>query len=127
MREESRSASATRSKSTTDRAIISYFMTEKHLRTAEFEATVGKDGSLNIPGALLESLGIEEGAKVSVRITGKRAATLLKRGSVTNDEIDRIAGMQLEPTDQVVKFLLSEGVLKGRRRIAARQREGTRD
>ncbi len=125
MKEESRSVSATKNKSTTDRSIISSFMTEKHLRTAEFEATVGKDGSLSIPGPLLESLGLEEGVKVSVRITGKRATTLLKRGSVTNDEIDRIAGMQLEPTDQVVKFLLSEGALKTRRHKGLR--EGGKD
>lgn len=75
---------------------------------------VGPDGAISIPGPLLESLGLSEGGKLSVRITGKAAMTLLKRSGVTNDEIDRIAATQLESPDQVVKFLLSEGILKAK-------------
>jgi len=100
-------------------------MTDKNLRTAEFEATVGRDGSLNIPATLLESLGLVEGGKLFVRITGKNAMALLKRGGVTNDEIDRIAVMQLESPDQVVKFLLSEGALKAKRRRLAGLKRGS--
>ncbi len=91
-------------------------MTVKHLRTAEFETTVGQGGSVSIPETLLESLGLVEGGRLSVRITGKHAMALLNRSGVTNDEIDRIAVMQLESPDQVVKFLLSEGVLRAKRR-----------
>ena len=100
-------------------------MTDKHLRSAEFEATLGRGGSLGIPGELLESLGLAEGAKLSVRIIGKNAMALLKRGGVTNDEIDRIAVMQLESPDQVVKFLLSEGALKAKRRRLAGLKRGS--
>jgi len=100
-------------------------MTQRHLRTAEFETTVGPDGAINIPGPLLESLGLSEGGKLSVRIMGKAATAFLKRSGVTNDEIDRIAAMQLESPDQVVKFLLSEGSLKAKRGRLSRLRRGS--
>jgi bifunctional DNA-binding transcriptional regulator/antitoxin component of YhaV-PrlF toxin-antitoxin module len=99
-------------------------MTEKHARTVEFEATVGQQGSLSIPESVLESLGVVEGGKLHVRVTGKGTAAQLKRTGVTNEEIDRIAAMQLETPEQVVKFLLSEGLLRGsdrfRRAVKAR-------
>jgi hypothetical protein len=87
-------------------------MPERHAQTAEFDATVDRSGYIRIPDHLIGELGLAAGGKLSVRITGKQAMAALKRSGVTNEEIDRIAAMQLEPSGQVVKFLLSEGALR---------------
>lgn len=89
-------------------------MTDRHVHSAEFDAKIKRGGIIQIPDNLIENLGLADGTTVSVRVTGRSAMTSLKRSGVTNDEIDRIAAMQLEPSGQVVKFLLSEGVLRKR-------------
>ena len=86
-------------------------MTEPHVHTAEFEATIGRGGTISIPDDLAAALDLNEGGKVSVRVVTHSVMAALKRGGVTNEEIDRIAAMQLEPAGQVMKFLLSEGAL----------------
>jgi len=91
-------------------------MTERHVHTAEFEANVDHGGNIRIPEDLVKVLDLADGGKVSVRVTGRSAMTVLNRRGVTNEEIDRIAAMQLESPDQVVKFLLTEGILSSGKR-----------
>ena len=91
-------------------------MTERHVHVAEFDANIEQGGTVRIPEDLVKALGLSDGGKVSVRVTGRSAMTLLSRSGVTNEEIDRIAAMQLESPDQVVKFLLTEGILSSVRR-----------
>lgn len=83
---------------------------------AEFEGQVTPDGSVAIPRTILEHLGLSDYARVSVRLTRRNTAALLKRMEVTEEELERIASFQLESADQIVRFLLAEGALKSRRR-----------
>lgn len=85
-------------------------------RVAEFEGRVGPDGSIVIPPSVLEALDLKSRGTVSVRLVTAGTRALLKGREVTDEEIERISSSQLEATDQVVTFLLSEGSLKSRRR-----------
>jgi hypothetical protein len=75
----------------------------------EFDGIIDPNGRIPVPQPVLERL--RGGRKVRVRLTLHRIVSELKRRSVTEDEIDRIARVQLETRDQVVRFLFSEGAL----------------
>lgn len=85
-----------------------------HAKSVEFETVLGDKGGLVVPAALLKHHGLKGGTKVHVRLTEHALSSRLHRRGVTEEEIERIAGLQLEPREQVVKFLLSEGVLRDR-------------
>ncbi|MDH4070481.1 MAG: hypothetical protein OEV30_08655 [Ignavibacteria bacterium] len=85
-------------------------------RAAGFEGRVGTDGTIVIPPSVLEALDLRPRGAVSVRLVTVDARALLNEREVPDEEIERISSLQLESTDQVVKFLLSEGSLKSRRR-----------
>ena len=91
-------------------------MVEKHLLAAEFAGVVSREGAIRVPQEICESMGVTSGSRVVVRLTTKNAAASLKKKDVTDQAIDRISALQLEPIDQVVKFLLSEGKMKSKRR-----------
>lgn len=83
----------------------------------EFEAEVTEHGTIQVPGPL--SRGLAPGARVTVRLTRGVVGALRKRG-VSEEEIERIAALQLEPRENVLRFLGAEGALaahrpKGRR------------
>lgn len=78
----------------------------------EFEGLVDSDGKISVPERLLDLLHAGKETRVHVRLSTVRMSTSLRRKNVTEEEIERISGLQLEPRSQVVKFLLSEGVLK---------------
>lgn len=86
-------------------------MGEKNV-SIEFEGLVEQDGRISIPHDLLRGLPIAESSKVHVRVTGIQLNRALQKMQVTDEEIERIATLQLESRDQVVRFLLSEGALK---------------
>lgn len=57
---------------------------------------------------------IDKGARsLRVRLTSKVISSALKLKDVTEEEIERIGALQLEKREQVVKFLLTEGALRG--------------
>ncbi|MBM2841624.1 MAG: hypothetical protein HW412_2152 [Bacteroidetes bacterium] len=78
-------------------------------KSVEFDATVDKEGRITLPGTVIKEVGK---SPIHVRLTMKSIHSDLKERSVSEDEIERIGAIQLEPREQVVKFLLSEGVLK---------------
>ena len=84
---------------------------ERSYPSIEFEAKVLPGGSIKIPAPLLQSM---TGVKVvTIRLTKGVVSKKLRRRNVTEEEIERIAGMQLEQREQVVRFLESEGALAG--------------
>lgn len=78
-------------------------------KSVEFDAMVDEGGRITLPETLIKEVGTNP---IHVRLTMKSIHTDLKERSVSEDEIERIGAIQLEPREQVVKFLLSEGVLK---------------
>ena len=93
---------------------------EKAKHSIEFEAEVDDDGRIHFSRPVGE-LSLARGSKVTVRIVGGVLSKRLTARNVSNEEIERIGKVQLEDREQVVKFLLSEGLLSGsgafRRRI----------
>lgn len=83
----------------------------------EFEATIDAEGKISVPSAIAERL---RGQKVRVRLRRLEIATALAKRDVTEEEIERIASVQLESRNQVVDFLLTEGALSRNRSFKTR-------
>ena len=96
---------------------------DDHRASIEFEAAVDEQGRITVPPAILAGLDRKSRSTLHVRLTSKVINTALRKNDVTEEEIDRIAVLQLEPRTQVVKFLLSEGAL---RRDSAFKKRGAR-
>ena len=84
---------------------------EKDRQSIEFEATVTKDGALMVPPSILERFLLKQGSIVHVRMTARRLSKRLKERTVTEEEVERIGGLQLEPRESVIRFLTAEGSL----------------
>jgi len=78
---------------------------------AEIELRVPENGELSIPSAVLGRLNVRHGQRVHIHVTASILTDLLKKRSVTEEEIERIAALQLEPRENVIKFLATESRL----------------
>lgn len=76
----------------------------------EFEASIDEKGKITLPSKIAGELRKSSGL-IHVRLTAKALSSELKNRDVVEGEIERIGNLQLESREQVVKFLLSEGVL----------------
>ncbi len=83
----------------------------------EFNGVVDPKGRIAVPRRYLKEL--PRRGLLHVRLMRKRLQETLQARGVTEEEIDRIAAVQLEPRERVVSFLLSEGAFDGRRRTFA--------
>lgn len=81
----------------------------------EFEAEVTEHGTLAVPAAI--AAGLRPGATVTVRLTRGRVSAELRSRGVTEDEVERIATIQLEPRENAMRFLHAEGALSSLRRF----------
>jgi hypothetical protein len=88
-------------------------------QSVEFEGSIDGRGKITVPRSILAQLG-KGSSSIRVRLTSKVISSALKNKNVGEEEIERIAGLQLESRDQVVKFLLSEGVLRGHKAFKQR-------
>ena len=86
----------------------------------EFETRIGPKGELQVPPAALRRGDVRPGARVAVRLTSTRLLSALRERGVSENEIGKIAMVQMEPREQVVEFLLAEGRLAGRSRSGSR-------
>lgn len=84
----------------------------------EFEAVIGADGRIAVPGEIVRRLGSHAGSPLRVRLLPEVLAEALERNDVTAAEVERIAAVQLEDREQVITFLLAEGALSPGRRGA---------
>jgi hypothetical protein len=91
--------------------------------STEIELKVGENGDLHIPSAILHRLRVGLGNKVHVRLTSTVLSGELRRRNVTEGEIERIAAIQLEPRDNVVKFLTTESKFAGNQRFKRRAKK----
>ncbi len=87
---------------------------EKTRQSIEFAATLAPDGTLTLPKDALRTFQAEGNTKVQVRLTAYRVSSDLRTRAVTEEEIERITALQLEPRENVVRFLRAEGALAGR-------------
>ncbi len=94
-------------------------MERKH-PTNEFDALIDDDGRITVP---LEMAKHFAGRKLHVRLHREEISAGLREKDVTEDEIERIARVQLESREQVVKFLLTERMLKSDAAFVRRARK----
>ncbi len=95
-------------------------MMDNHRDGMEFDALLQSDGMLRLPESVIRRLGSRGTRRYRVRIIEAKVAERLADKGISQDEIDRIASLQLEPRAQVEKFLLSEGVLRKQKAFRAR-------
>ncbi len=82
-------------------------------KSAEFDTEIEKDGTIRLPVSIVDQMDLRPGTKLQVRVSSTALSSALREREVTEEEIERIAGIQLEPREQVIKFLLSEGAATG--------------
>ena len=99
---------------------------ERNRTSLAFEGVVSSGGTIRLPEKVLRVFPGGRGAKVHVRVTGRRVSIELQALRVSEEEIERIAGLQRESRDHVERFLLSEGSLGKRSRLARSSRRGKR-
>ncbi len=75
----------------------------------EFHALIDDDGRITVPTELAKQFA---GRKLHVRLHEEEISSGLREKAVTEDEIERIERVQRDSREQIVKFLLSEGLLK---------------
>jgi hypothetical protein len=90
----------------------------------EFEVFVEKDGSLTFPAAIVRKL--RRGKHFVVRLSEGTIIRTLRRRGITEDDIEEIARMQLEPRENIIQFLLSEGAFGGNKSISRRRTRNKR-
>ena len=78
----------------------------------EFDGEIDREGRISVPASIREQLG---NGSIQIRLSAMGVGAKLDDRGVTEEEIQKIAATQSESRDQVVKFLLIEGALKGRK------------
>ncbi len=91
--------------------------------SVEINLKVESDGDLVIPKAALHRLNIREGASIHIRLTPTVLSGKLKARNVTEGEVETIAALQLEPRENVVRFLATESALSGNKGFLKRLRQ----
>lgn len=83
----------------------------EHDPSSPVVVSVRKDGTIQLPVVAVQRMGFAPGDRVSVRVSDAALSRRLLDVGVTEDEVDTIAGRQLEPRENVAKFLVAEGAL----------------
>jgi len=84
----------------------------------EFETVIDEHGVLKLPVGLQNQF--KAGTQVTVRLTTGEISSSLRKRCVTEEEIERIARLQMEERADVVRFLKTEGSLKSNRGFVRR-------
>ncbi len=91
--------------------------------SAEINLRILDGGDLLIPARVLNRLNVERGDKVRIKVTTSVLSNELNRRNVTEEEIERIADLQLEPRENVIKFLATESMFSSNNRFKRRAKE----
>lgn len=75
----------------------------------EFEARVDNKGNITLPASLMKVFPV--GTFVTVRLIEGTLSSSLRARRVTEDEIESIAKLQMEPRENVIRCLQAEGAL----------------
>jgi bifunctional DNA-binding transcriptional regulator/antitoxin component of YhaV-PrlF toxin-antitoxin module len=84
----------------------------EHDPSSPIVVRVRADGTIEVPSAVVQRMGFAPGDRVSVRLTDAGLRRQLLDRGVTESEVDEIAERQLEPRENVGRFLAAEGALK---------------
>lgn len=84
---------------------------ERRYPSIEFEADIEPDGSVLLPRGV--AVRVKPGERVTVKLTQGIVSRRLRTHNVTEEELERIANLQLEDREHVIRFLESEGTLAG--------------
>ena len=87
---------------------------DPHIADMECEATITGGGNLRLPAEVAGVLRSARGMTVKVRLRSPEHADALAERRVTDEEIARISTLQAEKPEAVIRFLVSEGVLRRR-------------
>ena len=82
--------------------------------SVEIALKLEKSGDLVIPAGALERLNQKNGARVRVRVMSDDLSADLRKRNVSEEEIERVAILQLEPRENVLRFLATEGSMAGK-------------
>lgn len=91
--------------------------------SVEIDLRIPEHGDLLIPMDALKRLNSRRTGRVNVRLTAANLSGHLRRQRVTEDEIEQIAAVQLEPRENVIRFLTSESTLSGNQGFKRRAQE----
>ena len=88
---------------------------EKSQQSVELDLRLGRNGALTVPAETMARLKARTGSTIRVRLTVDVVSKSLAKRTVTEEEIELIGRLQLEPRENVIKFLMAEGMLAGNR------------
>jgi hypothetical protein len=83
----------------------------EHDPSSPVVVSVRQDGTIQVPAVTVQRMGFAPGDRVSVRVSNAALSRRLLDLGVTEVEVDTIAERQLEPRENVAKFLSAEGAL----------------
>jgi hypothetical protein len=83
----------------------------EHDPTSPVVVSVRQDGTIQLPAGVVQRMGFVPGDRVSVRVSDAALSRTLLDLGITEVEVDTIAERQLEPRENVAKFLSVEGAL----------------
>jgi hypothetical protein len=95
-------------------------MMDHHEDGTEFDVVLAPDGTFRVPDSVLRRMGPRGTKRYRLRLVEAKIPEQLRKKGVSQDEVDLIATLQLEPRGQAQKFLLSEGALKKHKAFRAR-------
>jgi bifunctional DNA-binding transcriptional regulator/antitoxin component of YhaV-PrlF toxin-antitoxin module len=98
-------------------------MMESPNEILELDVRVEPDGRAIIPAGRLNRLGLKPGSRLRVKLIPIVLSRDLVQRDVTEDEIEHISLFQLEPRQNVLKFLGSEGALSADKKFRHRMRK----
>jgi len=99
---------------------------DRNRRIVEFDAMLKDGGTIVVPESVLEQLNEGGGGRLHVRLSAPDLVADLKSRRVVETEVEEISALQLESREQVLKFLMSEGALKGHRVFAKARKRSPR-
>jgi hypothetical protein len=94
--------------------------------SVEMNLRIAEGGELLIPKSALHRLNVGRGSQVHVRLTPAVLTGKLKARRVTEEEIQTIAALQLEPRENVVRFLATQSAFSRNKLFLRRVREAGR-
>ena len=77
----------------------------------EFETSIDHRGVIRIPATIAAT--IQKGKRVTIRITKGTVSRSLSMRGIGEDDVERMAIMQREEREDILRFLHAEGSLSG--------------
>lgn len=99
---------------------------DRSRRIVEFDAVVNEGGTIVIPDSVLQQLNNGGKGRLHVRLSAPDLVADLKSRNVVETEVEEISAVQMESREQVIKFLMSEGALKGSRVFSKARKRSSR-